>query len=367
LATQFLVSAIGTVSQRIEAQTPPTVRIGDAVSCVACTIEFRPVANLALPDSGADGRPSAVRIDSRGRYWLLRQDDVPAVFTPGGRFLQLLGRRGKGPGEFLDAYDVLSAPADSVAVVDGLARRVTVFDRELRLARQSTLPFAIRSPVVSSWPDSIVASGAYPTPESAGWPMHLMSLRNAEARVLRSFGTGAGELRPDGGMTTWHFLSPPVDGQLWAAWVYGYNVQHWTPAGKLLYAFERRPSWFSKPAASRLGSPEIRPDPFVSGIEQDAAGLLWVFIRVPSQRWKEAWPQVPKGTREVPSRNIAFDKLFDTLIEVIDPNAATVVARRTIARYIVSSLPGRKAAMLAASDDRDSSISVVAFSLIKPR
>ena len=61
------------------------------------------------------------------------------IFAPDGRLLRVLGRKGRGPGEFLLPEFPRFAPDGSVHVVDGQMQRITVFGRDGRLARHVSL------------------------------------------------------------------------------------------------------------------------------------------------------------------------------------------------------------------------------------
>ena len=57
------------------------------------------------------------------------------------------------------------------------------------------------------------------------------------------------------------------------------------------------------------------PPPYLAGIEQDDEGLLWAFIHVAAPTWKEAWPKVPEGVREIPSSRIQHELLYMTRVK----------------------------------------------------
>ncbi|HEX2093028.1 MAG TPA: 6-bladed beta-propeller [Longimicrobiaceae bacterium] len=80
-------------------------------------------------------------LDGRGRIFVA--DDINhrvAVFRPDGRFLQFMGRRGNGPGEFQQPWLVATDTQDSVFVWDLGLSRITVFDNTLRYRRDFRIP-----------------------------------------------------------------------------------------------------------------------------------------------------------------------------------------------------------------------------------
>lgn len=80
---------------------------------------------LRLPDGGvvvADGGEDTVR-----------------EYAPHGQYRAAWGRQGQGPGEFRDVSEIHKWRADSVAVWDMVANRLTVFDSEGRVGRTFTI------------------------------------------------------------------------------------------------------------------------------------------------------------------------------------------------------------------------------------
>lgn len=359
------VLALITVA-RASAQRPPSVlEIPDGVACASCQITTRALAKLVVPRDSTDGFPTTVRLDPQARYWVFRRGDMPAVFDSAGQFIRTVGRHGRGPGEFLQPYDAVAFRRDSLIVLDGDGRRATVLAPSLRPVRYLTIPFEMHSPIVVSWPDTIIASGIVPTAGEVGWALHRVSFSSKDAAVTKSFGTGDGELRPEGVARMWHWLTPAAGGFFWSAWMYGYTLSQWRANGSLIRSLQRRPEWFPSPSPSSLGNPETPPPPFVVGVQQDDDGLLWVFVHVPAPEWRKAWPTLPPGTREVPSRMIAKEKLFRTTVEVIDPRLGRVVARKTLESFVVGGLQGRRVAVYEVGADGEQHISVLALDLVR--
>lgn len=339
------------------------VPVPDKVACTACSIRTVVAATLVVPRDSTDGFPIAVRSDSRSRYWVFRRGEMPAIFDQSGKFLRTLGRTGSGPGEYVQPYDMADVGHDSIVVFDGDGLRVSVLDASLRYIRSVTMPFEMHSPIVISWPDTVLASGILPTPGQAGWPLHLVSFQGRQPTVLASFGLTDGELRPDGVARTWHWFTSSDAGKVWAAWMYGYSLSEWDARGRVIRALERKPRWFSASSPSSLGTPTTPPPPFVAGIQQDRAGLVWVLVHTPAPTWREAWPKLSPETREVSSRMIAKERMYSTIIEVIDPRIGRVVARQTLNSFGVPGLAGEKIALYDVDPDGYGRITVLSVSL----
>ncbi len=334
-------ASITSPSEPVAQPARSPIRVRDEIACAACEVRLDATVTLRVTGDTLDPFPSAVRRDRRGRYWLFRRSGGPVVFDSSGRRIAIVGRRGQGPGEYLAAHDVLQIAPDSFVVFDGATLRATVLDGSFRVARTIALPFSLRNPVVESWPEAVFATGNFATPADAGWPLHRLTFADGHlAVVTQSFGQGDGELRAEESPRTRHFFTSPRGRYLWAAWMYGYQFSQFQTNGRLLQTFVRRPEWFAAPSPVSLGTPSSPPPPLVGGVEEDSAGRLWFGVRVASNEWKSAWPKVAPGTREVPSSAIDFEKLYDTMIEIVNPITRTVVTRKRVNEYLVGTLPG---------------------------
>ena len=337
-------------------------RIPDAVTCARCTITVKPLVTIRPPEDVVADRPQLVSTDNAGRYWMLFEQELPAVYEASGKFLKSIGRKGSGPGEYQFPWPMLVA-GDSVVIIDSRNGRATVLDRALTARRHVMLPWQVTNATAVSWPNAVLASAVTDQRAAAPEPLQLLSLGAPEATLTKSFGA---RVAPSGGFTMFsaqHRVALSAPGRVWAAWTQGYDFAEWTTDGTLIRAFQRRPTWFSNEAPSRPGSPTRPPDSFVMGIERDGTGLLWVFMRTPKETWKEGWPAMQPGQMEVSSRTIDYGKLYATTIEVIDPDAKRVVARHVIDRLIVSAMSGRRVAFFSRDADELGRIDIVEFTL----
>ena len=360
------LSLMLTLAGTAVSQETPVVKIPDQPQCRTCEIRLGRSFALEALDDSADGFPAGVRIDARGRFWVLRREDVPLVFDSSGRFLRAIGRHGRGPGEYLFPTEILAVPPDTVLVLDGDLRRATVLDRSFRVVRMLALPMHFRGPIVLSWPRRVVGSGAVSTADEAGRPLHELSFASSsKAVVTRSFGADVGARQVYWVSTTFHSLTVPENGAFWAGWMFGYQLTQFAVDGRPLRVLTRQPEWFKESSQGGFGTPSTPPPSFLVGLEEDRQGRLWTFVRVPSKSWKAAWPALPPGTREVSARSIAVEKLYDTIVEVVDPRAGRVIARRTFDGYFVGALPGLRGATYEVSEDGQGRISIVTFALVR--
>lgn len=61
-------------------------------------------------------------------------------------------------------------------------------------------------------------------------------------------------------------------------------------------------------------------------------------MRVPSPNWRDAWARADPTAREIPQRQVDWEKLYPTAVEVIDLATQRVIARTVIEEYIVDVL-----------------------------
>ncbi len=127
--------------------------------------------------------------------------------------------------------------------------------------------------------------------------------------------------------------------------MYHYRLGQWSAAGELSAVFERQPSWFAvtPPEMGVAGGPNTPPYSFVRGSIEDGAGRVWTAINVAAPAWKEGWTNVPPGAREVSVGVIDQDKLYRSVVEVIDPQTQRVVARSDVPARIIGVLNGMRA------------------------
>lgn len=324
------------------AQDAPPTPIRDEVSCPACTITVRPLVTLGDDDGpGAfNGRPMSVNADARGRYWVFTELEPPSVFSPSGKFVQTVGRKGSGPGEFRGP-NFGAVVGDSMVVFDWVESRATVVGPDLRAARTLRLQGRVQQVLVHKWPGDLTISGSA-SREPGGPVLHRATFADSMLRVVSSFGPAEDRefrVRPD---------IPPVVGPhpgsrfLTADWG-RYRVTLWTATGSRVTQVERKPSWFAGEGSRGIGGPTRPPEPVISAVTSDSTGLVWVFVSVPAPTWRDGWP-TQSGRGEFAVRNIDFSKIYRTTVEVIDLTRGRVVARKELDAYVLGALPGLRAA-----------------------
>ncbi len=295
--------------------------IPDAPSCERCTITVRALHELGTSDgpAGLAGLPGIVQVDGQGRYWVVQNEHVPLVFDSTGKFLRALGTRGQGPGEFERVRAVVPLGADTTLVLDPGNGRASILDRELKTV--STMAFRWQvGPGLWRSGREILATSILRAPESAGWPLHIISFDGREARVLRSFGPGPRKYdENDSGALfalRWN-LAEAAGGGVWTGERDRYRITRWSADGSILQQLERRPEWFAVPShLELLGGLRKPPTPrMADGIAESTDGLLWTFTLVPGADWQSAWPPPPSATggRSGPGENPARDRIREVV------------------------------------------------------
>lgn len=330
----------------IQAQQP----VDPAPVCGECQLTLVHQVSLGQFDGPGmiPARPASVAKDSQGRYWVIPAGYLPLVFSPAGRFLAEVGREGAGPGEFRRANWVHPLPGDSVLVYDAANTRATVIGPDLKAARTIRIPGVVSGFAIREWPRSVILNGLIRTPERGGWPLHEADLASSDARILRSFGTKVGEMRPGVASYLSRELTGGAGRPVWSAHLLQYQLSEWGSGGTLQRRFLGGSSWFEGETDPwNLGNPKTPPDPRIRDIALDENGLLWILGFIPAPTWAEAWPErtgtvAPRrGPVEVPaSEGPEISLLFGSVIEVLDPVHGRVMVRQAFEnRHMLALLP----------------------------
>jgi hypothetical protein len=146
---------------------------------------------------------------------------------------------------------------------------------------------------------------------------------------------------------------------VWSILPQTYGIDHYTRDGTLDARLERKPQWFASESMS-IGTRDTPPGPRFGDLAEDAQGWLWTFVSVAAPTWWDAWPR-DQGELRV----VAFnrEKMYRTTIEVIDPKAGRVIARRQLDDWIISTLPGDRAVIYMVNDDGFPRLRIVRYAL----
>ena len=293
--------------------------------------------------------PTSVVADGRGRYWLFFFTAPPRIFDAAGRLNGELAPAANGPRDFVGLTRGFHIPGDSVGVIDYENRRIAVVAPDLRVTRRIAVPSRLYEPRVLKWPSRVLFVGSISVDRSKARPIHELDLSGSTAALKTSLGT----VRTDYDHNSFFgFLertartsSTPRNGSVWEAELGRYRLYRWSVAGAMTESLERQPSWFPREPPAHYRS--TVPQPRIEHVEQDAQGLLWVFVHVAAGTFESAMRKPQPGVPTHFATRYHPDKLYRTMIEVIDPVRSRVIARHTVAAPIAAVLPGGRAAFYA--------------------
>lgn len=293
----------------------------------ACNPEVREIAPIRLDpiatlgsddDSAATSTWSRVSpLHPQGYRILVPQPGgmpaLPAVYADDGSFLGVLGALGDGPEEFREPLFVRFGPGDSLYVFDG-AQRVLIFSPGRAYARTIMLP-------VTPWDAAVLADGR----------MVVASATHDHGLPLLVIGPDGAVIQEIGGSDSASMATPSPrrivpapDGTIWTMPMTGqWRVEHWDLSGKLLAAHDRAPSWY--PLIHDVAT-STTPRPSVQDAWFDAAGRFWVLGKAIDEHWKKGVDRDAMGATDTATTIEDPDKVHDTMVEVFDVAAWTMVA-----------------------------------------
>ncbi len=259
-----------------------------------------------------------------------RTADGFVVAAVDGSGWKKVGRSGQGPGEYRFIRWVV--PHDGrLHVFDGAAMRRTVLDARFEVVR--TNPFQINSAGGAAILDdsTYIVNGSIPARDRVG---HVLHHFGPEGEVIRSF-----DESPDGygtsssGNTQYRSLSATSAGSLWAAHRTRYQIDLWdVESGARTLSLLRKADWFTPHSEWSSNDPAMPSKAQLLDLEVDSAGRLWVLIAVASRRWSEGFVRAREGAHPELGAFVLEDWniAYDTVVEVIDPNARCVLATVTL-------------------------------------
>jgi len=260
------------------------------------------------------------------------------VFDSDGRFLRALGRRGQGPLEFLAIGAIDFSPTGRLYVFDEGSRRATVLSASLELLTSFSLPLgAGYGPVVPS-DEVVVLASPGASRETVGYPIHVVD-STSNGALLRSFGSDG--LQVPGERKRFNIGLATSGDAVWAVERHGerQEFRRWSLEGELTKELTRSPGGWYSDEIDRMSTefgeypdlPAARPNN--RSLYEDRNGYLWLFTFVADRRLKSLISESPDGSRTI--SGTAADRI-DTVIEVIDIEAAAVVSRRRIDQAAVA-------------------------------
>ena len=280
-----------------------------------------------------------------------------AEFGPDGRLTGVIGRAGEGPGEFRRLHTLIPGPGDTLFAPDFGQGRISMFGPDRAPAGTLPMPFFAAPDLVM--PDgSLLVAAQIRRGETIGYPMHVV---DREGRVVRSFGTDEPQYSPDLNHILTREVALGQDGKIWAMAPARYLLERWDPSTGEQLQSTRIPSdwfWFRESIEPYIDG-TVRPPPLVEGLWEDEDGLVWIIVHDAAADW--APPPPPRTNEEEPFDLQEHDRLFDSVIEVVDPGSGRVLASRRFSETLWYRPPSR-----ILVSPVDTILTIVAYDVWKP-
>jgi hypothetical protein len=268
--------------------------------------------------------------DGRGRIYVTWQNyghgpELAAVYDSTGRFIQEIGRKGKGPGEFIYPVTVNVDRRNQLLVWDFDGMRETVFDSSYRFVRQ----YIQRAATLVILPDGRKVAN-FSALDARNNPAPV-SVYDSLGAVVTAFGA-TDVAHP--GVEPWRanrFVGLGSGNTVWAALPDMYRLERWTLTGHLTNIFTRATEWFApitKQANLNLGE---LPTPVTRAVREDPAGRVWFVVSVAAEHWRASLGKprmVPGRATTYPERNRSAS--YDTMIDVIDVNTGKLLVSQRV-------------------------------------
>lgn len=299
-------------------------------SCATCRLVVQPVAIVSDAELSLSAFEVFVARERSGGFLVGNSVGDVARYSAAGRFHAHVGRRGRGPREFLRPFFAASGNGDSVFIVDRETRRITVFGAQSLPAR--TLPSGNLFEMLVLSPSIMVYSGAGHDPRSGSHSLHLQT---TGGQYLRSNSAPSATARRPNLVTMARLLAPTLNGHFLAATVRRYTIEQWDAALNLQRVYVREADWFPPMADDApFDLPNRRPMPstLIGLLGSRQSGTVYTVIRKGAAKFT-ADETLRGATGELGAsqypRGAALNRYVDTVIEAIDLPRKTVLTTNT--------------------------------------
>lgn len=355
-AVFMCVGALSAADAQSVTELPETQR------CRRCVVRLS--APVRLGHTDGDGAfpawpfnfHASIALDAQGNAFVGLRDGpnyAPFRFNAlTGRFLGTVGRVGGGPGEFLFPGVIRVLPGDSLLVLDQNQHRYSVLaPRSFKWVRGGPMPGVAYDVLPLQRNTRFVVNSPLNMRQSAGLPLHLF---DEKGNLLRSFGSDSAVLDPRDDQRIIRVLAASGDSAFWSAnHVYDYRVDLFSADTRRLRSFHRTVSWFPKWSRKdfRPTTPTSPPMPFLTSVREAEDGTLWIAIAIADRNWASGLSAPKRGERGTLWYDIEdWSRVYDTMIEVIDPKRNEVIVSHRIDDFVVSLLPGGRVAAVHIQD-----------------
>ncbi len=310
--------------------------VADVCPDCAIQLEFVATVGAGTGEGALDEQMQFVVRDATGRFFVTSNvEALPYIYDERGDFLGRLGTQGEGPGEFTAAAAV-HFWHDSVFVYDRRQSRVSVFDSDLEFVRSIA--------GISPYYSAVTLAGGRFLADNMRVNARPLTVYDPQGTPVAHLGDEIDTSNPQQGfLHQVHALAPSSSGGAWSIKrFFRPVVQEWDSRGRLLREFDLTVDWYEPFDERRNLSPDVRPQPFVTGIWEDVDGRVWIVGLAADEDWVSGFGEPVSGEGGVvysPVEDAAG--VFDTFITVLDPAAdRAVLHQRRFDRALRSFEPG---------------------------
>lgn len=300
----------------------------DSRTCSECIVLTSAIHVAIDSGPGAVDEARAVALDIAGRIWVGTGRGI-LIYSASGAYLQTLGRRGDGPGEFRAPGPIFVNNNGLVRFIDQVSFRETSFDSAFTFLGVKSLPLGpiFDAEALDAQGDTVLVNAEFFDVERVGNPAHIM----AGGRVLQSFAMPQDSMFDARTEHMQRKVAVLPSGQLAIVKVYDYEVEVFARDGKRVLRFSRTGLW-TPPAGgvARPLSPDVELHGFVQDVQADSEGRLWVLSWEPRADWRRNVVEgtAPDGTRRFTQKD-SQSALRRSRIDVIDLHTGALVATTT--------------------------------------
>ncbi len=352
--------------------SPPVATLADTLiisgTCTQCEIQLERVAILGGADLPIEfGNRTSLAVMSDGRYLatpILRSE--LAVFDAAGQFERVVGRMGKGPGEFQSIKALATGPGDTVYVLEsgGLVTRLDAGFRYIdRIILQTTA-------TPQGWtvlPSGELALVVVPTRTST--PPNRVHIVGSDGRVRASFAR-APRAYPDPGQdyneTVGAVGASHRYGGLWFSKWNDYALQLFV-GGRLRKVLVRDADWF-RPWEGPDVVRNAPKRPTIEAVAERPDGLLTVIATVVDANFDQnrAVIILGQGLGETRAGTLPLRLMWDSVVEIIDPETGEIVGAVRSDDYLRSPVGGDGTLLYAAREDDIGRYRVFVYRVVLP-
>jgi 6-bladed beta-propeller protein len=320
-------------------------------TCSRCELELEPIAILGGVDLPFEfGSTTSLAVSSDGRYLAkpLVEGEL-AVFDAAGQFETTVGREGDGPGEFRAIREVAMGPADTVYVLEsgGLVTRLGPDLRYVdRIILEQSKP--------NGW--TVLPSGdiaVVSVPFSTATPPNRVHVVNRDGNVRTSFARAPRSYDPFADYNeTAGVLSPSRRyGGLWFSKWNEYVLQLFVD-GQPRKVLTRDVDWF-RPWEGVEEDRNAPRRPTLEAVSERDDGLLTVVVTVADANWEQTRAGIVRELGGGEQRADALPRrlMWDSVVEIIDPEAGAILAVARSDDYLRLPVGGDGTLLYAARED----------------